>query len=105
MTNISIPKLTDYFNDTTTTIDFARMFISPWIYFFGSMFWGILFGAIGAGLYMKSQNIYVTLGYFIVVVSLGYQLFPQELLTIIAIICGLAMGFLLFQLFISKYGQ
>jgi len=105
MPNVTLPKITDYFSNATgPPIDFLRIFVDAWIYFLGSMFWGALFTVIGVALYMKSQNAYVTVAYFVVVISVSSILFPLDLVYLIGLIGGIAIGFLLYQLFVSKKG-
>jgi fatty acid desaturase len=100
MTNISLPNITSYLTDDP--VNFGRMFIDPWIILFGSFFWGALILVFGAVIYLKTERAEPMVAWFIVSAAIGYMLFPADLLFMLGIVSGFAVGFLLFKLFFGS---
>lgn len=106
MANISLPNITSYL--TNDTINWARVFVDPWIMLFGSFFWGMIVCVFGVVIYLKTERIEPMIAWFILFAALGYPLFQglpvgdpmSGFLYVIGIIAGISVGFLLYRLII-----
>ena len=110
MSNVSLPKLMDYMNETSLTS--ARMFIDPYVLLFGSTFWGVMVCVVGLGIWIKTERVEPMLVWFLVSCSIGYPLFENlsagdpmgSFLYVIGIIVGVGIGILLYKVFIASRG-
>jgi len=110
--NISLPKLTDVLDPSDVPMNFMRVFLEAWILFLGGWFFAALFGALGAALYIKYDNAMVAVSFFIVMFTLcGGVLIAEPVgalpsaaifLYIIGLLSTFVVGFVLYQLFVSK---
>lgn len=101
-TNITLPKLTDVFNNTSRNP--TRVFTYAWVEFLGSWFFAIVIGALAAALYTKYQKPIVPIVFFIVMSLLMGRVMPGNFVYIVGIIAGFIIGFILYQLYVSKEG-
>ena len=99
----TLPKLTDLINmSDINNMDWFGVTTYLWIELFGTWFFAMVIGVIGAGIYIKYDNVMFTMVYFLVFGLLLSQVLPFMFLTIIGIFGGFAVGILLYQVFISK---
>jgi hypothetical protein len=110
-TNITLPKLGDAINTSHIPPDIFGIFTYIWILNFGGWFFAAIFGIIGAALYIKYDNAVVPVAFFIIMVILfGNVIGATEpgiptagiFVFFIGAIAAFVLGFLLYQLFISK---
>jgi len=97
MTNITLKNITEYLEGDA--IQYGRMFIDPWVVLFGSFFWGALILVFGAVIYLKTERVEPMVAWWIIGGAIASILFPVDLLFLLGIASGFAVGFLLFKLF------
>jgi len=100
MANVTLPKLTDYLTNHSV-INWARIFVDPWLNLFGSFFWGVIICVFGMVIFLKTERIEPMIAWFILTAALGGVLFPDGLLYLLGITAGIVVGFLLYRVFIS----
>ena len=110
--NVTFPKISDVLNVSDVPMNFMGIFIEPWILFMGGWFFAAFFGAVGASLYLKYDNAMVAVAFFILMFSLcnsiflvdptGYIPSASIFLYIVGLLATFAVGFLLYQFFVSK---
>ena len=99
-TNTTLPKLVDVFNNTSRNP--TRVFTYAWVEFLGPWFYGIVIGVLAAALYVKYQKPIVPIVFFVVMSLLMYRVMPSGFIYVVGIITGFVIGFLLYQLYVSK---
>jgi len=99
-TNTTLPKLTDIFNNSSRNP--TRVFTYPWVEFLGGWFFAIVIGAIASALYVKYQKPIVPVVFFVIMTLLLGRVMPDNFVYIVGIITGFVIGFVLYQLYISK---
>ena len=68
--NITVPKITDLFNETSDVpFNLLHMFTYVWIWFLGGWFIAGVIGVLGGALYIKYDNAMVPIAFFIVMMS------------------------------------
>lgn len=107
-----LPKLTDVLDPSDIPMNFMWLFIEAWILFLGGWFFAAVFGAIAAALYIKYDNGMVAVAFFVIMFTLCGGVFLAEpagalpsaavFLYIVGLLCTFVVGFVLYQLFVSK---
>jgi len=109
--NITLPKIGDYINTSHMPPDIFGIFTSIWIQAFGGWFFAFIFGIIGAALYIKYDNPVVPVVFFIIMVILFGDVINATMpgvpsanifVIFIGLIAAFTVGFMLYQLFVSK---
>ncbi len=103
MTNITFPKLTDLIN-VSDPLNWTRLFTYGWFEIFGVWAIAMFVGVIGGALYMKYDNALGTMIWFIIMGIFLGGLLDAGVLYIFGVISMFILGFLLYQVFISKRG-
>jgi len=110
-TDIDLPDITDVFDTSNpSNTNFFDMFTYVFVQFLGVWFFALLIGAIGGALYIKTENTPMTIVYFMVMTALlggfyPHGVLPEVFVYIVGIIVAFVLGFLLYQLFVSKSGD
>ena len=63
-TNVTIPRITDVFNNTSRNP--ARLFTYPWVEFLGPWFFAAIIGALAGALFIKYEKPIVPVVFFII---------------------------------------
>lgn len=110
--NVTFPKLTDVLDITDQPMNLWRIFTYPWVFYFGGWFFAAIIGALAAALYIKSNNAMVPVTFAIVMMIFyggvlraepaGDLVSAEVFVFLVGILGAFAIGFLLYQLFISK---
>lgn len=112
--NITYPKLTDVFNNTSgLPFNVMQMFTYAWVWFLGGWFFAGIIGVIGGALYEKYDNMMVPIVFFIImIVFFGGVLEATPVLSplpsadgftfILGLIVAFGIGIALYQLFINS---
>lgn len=80
-----------------------RYAFAPYIVLFGNFFWGIIFGFIGAGIYVSGEGplIYLTiLGYLVIVAVIFVILLPLFLVALFGLILTFIVTVILYNTFV-----
>lgn len=106
----NLTKLSDVLNESN--LNMTRIFIEPWILFLGGWFFAAVIGVLAGALYIKQHNIVPPLVLFIVMTLLfsgvlmtdpaGDLTSAETFVYIIGIMGAFAIGFVFYQLFVSK---
>ena len=86
-----------------TTGGWARMAVAPYIPIFGGLFWGMLFGFIGAAIYVSGEGdprIYLIITGYLFIVGL---IFGIALTAPVIAIFGLILTFLVTNIFYKTF--
>ena len=113
--NITLPKITDVINTSDMPNGIANIFTYIWIWFLGGWFFAIIIGVIGAALYVKYENIMVTIAWY--VVAIGFLGGTTGILSVetsvpsavmfayvVGIFAAVGIGILLYRFFVDKNG-
>lgn len=101
--NDTIPKLSDYLNTTDPASSrVTEMITGPWLTLFGGWFFVLVFGFMAGAVQIKYKNWKVTAVYFILIVGFFGGLISPSIQYIIALAVTFILGFMLYQLFVSK---
>jgi len=109
--NVSFPKLTDVLDIADQPMNYWRMFTYPWVFYFGGWFFAAIIGALAAALYIKYDNAMVPVSFAIIMMIFygsvlraepaGDLISAEIFVLLVGILCAFAVGFLLYQLFVS----
>jgi len=99
MSNVSFPKISDFFNLSNNTNMF-RMFTDAWTTVFGIWFFAMVIGVIGGALYVKTESTIGTVVFYIVSTLLLGSILEPSFVYFAGIICMLSIGFVLYMLFV-----
>lgn len=114
--NITVPKLTDIFNNSSDLpVPIFQMFTHAWIWFMGGWFFAAVIGVIGAALYEKYDNVLVPTVFFMITLAFfGPVLRATPLLSgmpsaeyftyMLGLLVALGIGLSFYRLFINKKG-
>lgn len=110
--NVTLPKITDVLDLSEQPMPIWRLFTYAWLYCFGGWFIAGVIGALAAALYIKYDNAMVPVSFAAIMIILygavlradpGGDLPSAEIFVfLVGTLCAFAIGFLLYQLFISK---
>lgn len=111
--SVDFPKITDVINGSESPPPVLQMTTYVWIWFMGGWFFAALIGAFGVGLYMKYENVMVTISFFLIMLILlggtsgiffaesGGIPSAEIFVYIIGIFSAFGIGALLYRLFIK----
>lgn len=99
-----IPILLDAILNFTnfTTDGIFHITFNVYLTIFGDLFWGMLFGIIGAALYASNRSIGVITTYLILVGAILGILLPTHIVPIFGIILGFALTVIFYRTFVEK---
>ena len=90
------------FNITNFTQEIFVYAFSPYVSIFGNLTWGIIFGFVGAGVYVGSNSIPTTFGYLCIIGLIFGAILPQALIAIFGLIAAFIGASVLYNAFISS---
>ena len=99
-TNVTIPKLTDFFNNSSRNA--AQIVTVAWVDFLGGWFFAAVLGVIASALYIKTKNVMGPIALLVIGNLLLGRILPDSFLYLVGLIVAFAIGFILYQLFVSK---
>lgn len=99
-TNTTLPKITDYLNNTSRNP--VQLLTVAWVDMFGGWFFAGILGVIASALYIKTKNVVVPIVLFAVGNILLGAVIPVSFVYIVGLIVAFSIGFILYQFFISK---
>ena len=99
-TNITLPKLTDVLNNSSRNV--TQIFTVVWVNMLGGLFFAIVLGVIASALYIKTRKVMVPIAFFCIGNLLLGAVMPTNFIYIVGLIVAFSLGFMLYQLFISK---
>ena len=89
------------FNLTNFSINMFRLSFGPYIDIFGSLFFSIFFGFIGAGLYANERSIGSITTYLILMgVFMGFVM-PYEVIAIFGLLLSFALAVIFYRTFVE----
>ena len=110
--NVTFPKLTDVLEVADQPMNYWRMFTYPWVFYLGGWFFAAVIGALAGALYIKYDNAMVPVTFAIIMVIFygavlraepaGDLVSAEIFVFLVGILGAFAIGFVLYQLFISK---
>lgn len=101
-TNVTLPKITDLFNNTGTTQNLMQVFTYFWSYIFGAYFVGAVVAVLGVALYIKYENATVAIVWFIICGFLFGAALQSFVLFLFFVIGSVTIGLVLYKLFVTK---
>lgn len=99
-TNITLPKLTDYFNNSSRNI--AQVFTVAWIEFLGAWFFAFVIAVLASALYTKTRKAITPIAFLVICNLLLGAVLPDNFIYIVGLIVATALGFILYQLFVKE---
>jgi len=76
----------------------------PYVSLFGNLTWGILFGFMGAGIYVGSHSQTTTFAYLVIVGIVFSIILPSAIIAIFGIIMAFIGAVALYTLYVQKRG-
>ena len=89
-------------NLSNFTQNFLRIAFDPYTSLFGNMTWGIIFGFIGAGIFVGSKSIVATFTYLVIVGLVFAAILPSAIIGIFGLILAFIAGTAFYVILIEK---
>lgn len=95
-----MPTIYNFSNFTRDGI--FRVAFTPYLALMGDIFWGILFGVIGAAIYANERSIGTTAIYLILVGMFVAVVFPASVITFFGMILAFLLATIFYKAFIEN---
>lgn len=77
-----------------------RIALGPYLDIFGNLFWGIIFGFIGGGIYANERSVGTTATYLILVAAFTGFIFPASVVAIFGLLLAFLIAVILYYAFV-----
>jgi len=79
-----------------------RMAFNPYVHIFGEFTWGIIFGFIGAAIYVNERSISIIATYLILVGAFVSIIFPSHIVAVFGLILAFIVTVIFYQAFFTN---
>ena len=94
--------MTTIVNFTNFTRDgIFRISFDSYLAIFGDLFWGLLFGFIGAGLYANNRSLSTVTTYLILVGAILGIILPTHIAGVFGVILGFTLAVIFYKVFVE----
>ena len=99
-TNTTLPKLLDYFNNTSRNP--AQIATVVWVDFLGGWFFAFVVGVIAGALYVKQRKVMPAVAFVVICNLLLGAVLPTEFIYIVGLLVATSLGIILYQLYVKE---